>query len=275
MHDTHIHTKNSVDSKQTIDEVCKAAIKAGLSSVSICDHADMWFIKERNTVNMLKNCINELDEAKRTYLGRLKILQGIELSEYLSDTLNSDKILSLCNYDVILGSVHCAKSIQPDNGFSATDMSEISEKKIHTFICDYFSDMIDMIEGFDFDILTHLTLPLRYLNGKYKRGIDISPYDGTIESILRKIVEKDIALEVNTSGIDSAYGDFLPDEKIIRKYKSMGGKLITIGSDAHSPERVGYALNKAKKILCDIGFTHYYYYEKRKPVAVSLKILSL
>ena len=270
MHDTHIHTKNSIDSKQTIDEVCLSAIEKGLSSVSICDHADMWFIEERNTYNMLNTCIEEVKTAREKYFGKLKILQGIELSEYLYDTSLSQQLLGLCDFDVILGSVHCLKRVQEDAGFSDTDMSNFSSEEIHTFIYDYFSDMIGMIDAFDFDILTHLTLPLRYLNGNYKKGADISPYSETIEVILQKIIQKNIALEINTSGIDARYGDFLPHKEIIKKYKSMGGELITIGSDAHAPERVGYAFDKAKKMLSDIGFTHYYYYEKRKPVAVGL-----
>ena len=270
MYDTHIHTNNSIDSKQSINTVCTAAIEKGMCAISICDHADMWFIEERNTVNMLKNCIAQVNAARKKYRGKLKILQGIELSEYLYDTVNSDKILSLCDYDVILGSVHSIKSVEKDKGFSATDMSEMSADKIHTFICDYFHDMQDMIDGFDFDILTHLTLPLRYLNGRYKRNVDISPFDDTINTILRKIIEKNIALEINTSGIDSYYGDFLPDESIVKKYKAMGGELVTIGSDAHSPDRIGYGFERAKEMLRKLGFTHYYYYEKRKPVKGNL-----
>ena len=54
---------------------------------------------------------------------------------------------------------------------------------------------IKVIEWGGFDVLTHLTCPLRYINGKYNRGIDISIFNREIEEILQEIIKKEIALE--------------------------------------------------------------------------------
>ena len=67
-------------------------------------------------------------------------------------------------------------------------MKDTSEENLHIFLKTYFEDMIRMIENYDFDILTHLTVPLRYINGKYGRGIEISRYDDTIRKILGMII---------------------------------------------------------------------------------------
>lgn len=271
MYDLHIHTKNSHDSEQTLDEVCTFAIEKGLKGIAICDHVDMWFAKDLNTCDMMKTCIKEVKEAQKKYEGKLKIFQGVEMAEYLFDEKGAKEIMELCDYDVILGSVHSVKCEGFDDSYSRVDLSEkISKEIICAFLTEYFSKITEMIEKTDIDVLSHLTCPMRYINGKYKRNINIFDFKKEIENILYLIIKKEIALEVNTSNIDGPSSDFMPESEIIKLYNAMGGCLLTIGSDAHVPKRVGNAFNRAKRFLKETGFTHYYYYEKRKPVSAEL-----
>lgn len=270
MYDTHIHTNNSPDSNQTIDDVCNAAINKGMKLISICDHAEVSLFNLFDFHQLIKNSIEDIESAQIKYHDKLKILKGIEISEFFWDEEKLSVFYSLTDYDVILGSVHRVDCIGHTDSYSRVVMSDTTEENLHLFLRTYFDDMIRMIQNYDFDVLSHLTVPLRYINGKYGRGIELSRYKDTIEKILRMIIEKKIALEINTSGIDSDYGDFFPDVNIMKTYKALGGKLITIGSDAHTSDRIGCGFDKAKNMLSEIGFTHYYYYEKRKPMAVEL-----
>lgn len=271
MYDTHIHTNNSPDSKQTIDEICMAAIEKGLCAISICDHAEVSIVGTLNhRYEDIENSIRDVKMARDKYKGQLKIFQGIELAELFWDKSKVQNFLSLGEYDVVLGSVHRVDCEGYNDSFSRIDMSVMPEKMVDNFLNCYFEDMLKMARDCDFDVLSHLTIPIRYTNGKYQRGIDILKYTDKILEILRIIIDRRIALEVNTSGIDTALGDFMPNQEILRMYKDMGGELVTIGSDAHTPERVGYGLKEAQKLLKEIGFTHYHYYEKRKPVKVEL-----
>lgn len=127
-----------------------------------------------------------------------------------------------------------------------------------------------MIEKTDFDVLSHLTCPLRYINGKYQRGLDLSVFSGEIHTIFEMIIQKGIALEVNTSGIGSAFNEWMPNPSLIKLYRDMGGRLLTIGSDAHIPQNIGNAFLETKKMLSDLGFVSYCYYEKRSPFFVKL-----
>ena len=102
MFDLHIHTLRSVDSKQTIDEVCESAIQKGLQGIAICDHVDMWFSEKLNTPEAIRLCVQDVRRAKSIYGDRLEILQGMEMAEYLFDPENADRILSLGEFDVIL-----------------------------------------------------------------------------------------------------------------------------------------------------------------------------
>ena len=270
MYDTHIHTNNSPDSKQSIDTVCTTAIEKGLSAVSICDHAEVSLFHMDDFHKLIANSIEDVKMTQGKYGNKIKILQGIEISEFFWDEEKLSGFLSLSDYDVILGSVHRVDCVEHSDSYSRVVMSETSEENLHVFLRTYFADMIQMIENYDFDVLSHLTVPLRYINGKYGRGIEISRYNDTIRKILSMIIEKGIALEINTSGLDTLINCTFPDEKHVRWYKEMGGELVTIGSDAHSPDRIGYGFDRAKKMLKDIGFDGYYYYEKRKPVKVSI-----
>ena len=73
--------------------------------------------------------------------------------------------------------------------------------------------MLEMIEGCDFDILAHLTCPLRYINGKYAMDVDCKMYENKIKSILERIIERKIALEINSSCVyeGSRYCELIPE----------------------------------------------------------------
>ena len=270
MFDSHIHTNNSSDSKQTIDQVCKSAIEHNLSAISICDHTELSHLHLRDYPQAMKNSIKDVKYAQEKYKGTLKILQGIEVAEFFWNEKEIPVFMSLADYDVILGSVHRVKCPGHDDSFSRVVLDKTPPELLHEFLRIYFEDMIRMIQNYDFDVLSHLTVPLRYINGKYNRGIDISEYYDVIDTILNMIKEKNIALEVNTSGLGTKFNECFPGEDIIRRYKEIGGSLITIGSDAHTPDRVGYGFTEAKALLKKSGFDSYYYYEKRKPVKVMI-----
>ena len=85
-----------------------------------------------------------------------------------------------------------------------------------------------------------------------------------IRAIFARIIEKRIALEVNTSGIGDRFGELMPSVPLLALYREMGGELLTIGSDAHVPHRVGNALEDTKAVLRKLGFSTYCYYKNRK-----------
>ena len=126
-----------------------------------------------------------------------------------------------------------------------------------------------MIETTDFDILAHLTCPLRYIKGKYKIDVDMSRYEKKIEKILSQIIQRDIALEVNTSSFEML-GSFMPSADILKKYYDMGGYLITLGSDAHVASDASKSFNEAISEIKKIGFEGLYYYKNRKQIKITI-----
>lgn len=264
MFDLHIHSKNSHDSRQTLDEICKTAMTKGISGIAVCDHADTWFFDKDHTYEMIDRCMQEIDMARTKYGERLEILKGVEMAEYLDEPEKAEKLLKAHDFDVILGSVHSILYEDITDAYSRIDFSEMPMEKIYGFLKEYFRKMAEMIEKTDFDILTHLTCPLRYINGKYKRNADVLCFKKEIGDIFSMIIQKDIALEINTSGIGAAYGDYMPHETLLRMYAEMGGRLITFGSDAHMPQYIGNGFMEAQELLYKIGFREYCVFRQRK-----------
>jgi histidinol-phosphatase (PHP family) len=95
-------------------------------------------------------------------------------------------------------------------------------------------------------------------------------FDEKIHQILKLLIERGIAYEVNTSIYGGTYSAVMQEIPYLEKYFEMGGRLITIGADSHTPENVGLDFERIIKILKDIGFTKAYYYQNRKAVAYDL-----
>lgn len=270
MFDSHVHSHHSHDAVSSIEDICRTSVEKGIAGVAVCDHADMWFYERQNTYEGFSACIREILNIRDKYEGTLKIMQGIELAEDRDEPEKAAKLLALCQWDVILGSVHSVAYKDINDAYSRVDFGAMAEEKIEGFLHEYFRKMTDMARNTDFDVLTHLTCPLRYITGKYGRNIDIFRFEEEIREIFRLIRERGIALEVNTSGIGTAFGAYMPTIPLLALYREMGGELLTIGSDAHTPERLGFAFAETKKMLRDLGFSTYCYHENRKAQFVVL-----
>ena len=106
--------------------------------------------------------------------------------------------------------------------------------------------------------------PTKNQNYSYQKHADI------IDRILRTILESGKGIELNTSGFRSGLGQPNPCVDILKRYKELGGEIITVGSDAHKPEHVGADFDKACTILKDCGFQYYTIFEKRAPEFIRL-----
>ena len=267
MVDSHVHSLHSHDSQQTLEEIYVSARKKGLKGVAITDHVDMWFYDRENSEQQIRSGIEELKEANKKYGDSFHFFQGVEMAEYCYDPTNAERILQLTEYDVILGSVHSVFYQDWADSYSRLDFSEDAapKEKLVGYMQKYFDKVIEMTEKMDFDVLSHLTCPFRYMNGKYKRGLSVAAFQKQIDVILDLILQREIALEVNTSGIGGVYGEWMPEPEILKRYYAMGGRKITLGSDAHVPENIANGFHKTQKTLTGIGFRTCCHFEKRKP----------
>ena len=267
-YDQHLHTHCSHDSRESLDAICRAARARGLSGVAITDHADLFGIDPAETRERIARSVLEADEAQDRYPD-LSVARGVEIGDYFSDPDGGRAILSLSDYDLVIGSVHCLSFGKLNDAYSRCDFGESwSDGEIDGLFAHYLSLVSTMTEKNDFDVLAHLTCPLRYLVGKYRRRVDLVRHRDAIAAILSAVIRSGRSLEVNTSGLsDTAPGGMMmPDEPILSLYRDLGGKRITFGSDAHAAGRVGAGFEEARKRLSALGFTRYAVYRKRQPI---------
>lgn len=263
VYDSHVHTTNS-DGKNTLDEMCRYATGKGFRGVTITDHADMNFYESRDTYNRIERCIGEVRRAQKDYEGKLDVLCGVELGEYLYDPESAEKILSLTEYDCILCSVHYLPDGQWEKPYNRVDFSDSgTDEEIREYVRMYFDLLYQTVQTFDFDVLAHLACPTRYITTKHKRPLDLTEFEPQIRKILQYIIGKGIALEYNSAGLTY-------DEYVFSMYYSMGGRLVTLGSDAHYDYELGENFRQAVETLKKCGFTQYHYFKNRQPHAVEL-----
>ena len=268
--DSHIHTKYSHDSTCEPMAHCAAAAERGLVGLCITDHCDLEYAYKMDVVTPIVESVNEATACNKAHSGKLAVYTGVEYSEAIWDMETYGKMISAAAYDVVLGSIHAVKYKDYTVPYSHIDFSAMTTEDVRGYLHAYFREMKEMMCRCDMDVLTHLTCPLRYIVGKYGVAVDMSEYDGEIEEILRLAIEKHLALEINTSGIGSFYGEYMPYESILRTYRAMGGYLITLASDAHTADRVGNGFAEAARMLKDTGFTNAYYYKQRMPIPYAL-----
>lgn len=268
--DMHVHSQNSHDSVASVLDMANACIKNNIYAFAITDHCDIEYFNEHNVLNLIANSVKETENASKELNGIIKILKGIEIGEGIWNKEYTDKILNSFNFDVIISSVHAVRYKNYTMPYSTIDFSKMEMNEIYEYLDKYFDEVQEMLKNVPCDIMAHLTCPLRYINGKYGLNIDIKRYESKIISILEYIIKNSIALEINTSGIGAAYGQFMPDNWIIKKFKELGGYLITLGSDAHIPKNVGNAFNNAISFLKEYEFTEYYYFENRNKIKINI-----
>lgn len=270
-YDMHTHSNNSHDSECKISDMADTAKERGLCGFAVTDHCDIEYYETLDIKGMARGSVD--DAVKMNSETNLTVLRGIEIGEATWHKNVAEQIIKEFDFDVVIGSVHAVKFDKYEMPYSQIDFAKMGKETAEKYLNQYFDDMLEMIEGCDFDILAHLTCPLRYINGKYGMGVDCKMYENKIKSILERIIERKIALEINSSCVyeGSRYCELMPERWIIQMYKDMGGYLVTTGSDAHLAKNSANDFDALYSILRELDFKNTYYYKSRCPIQCTIK----
>ncbi len=268
--DCHIHTTYSFDGKASIEQQCEKALSLGFSGVVVADH-NLPPHKDFPLHENIRTSVLAANEMKKRYSGRLKVFAGLELGDPLTDeNYPYQEIYEIDGLDCILGSIHstpiCKKYFpnHPD-GDNLLDIARKGDVAfVKEFMGIYYQEYYQLCKNVDVDIVTHITFPFRYVNGVLGYDLDISEYDAPIKKALCAVIETGKTLEINTSGFSMGWREFMPNERILTMYYELGGRNVSLGSDAHKTENLGVAFETAGAMLKKIGFTHGSYYESRQ-----------
>ena len=260
--DCHNHSLYSFDGQEKVADLCKNAVKLGLSVFALTDHCDMIDgIAPDALISHITGSVNELTAWRESHRDTsCRMLIGIELGDPLENLPLADEMLKLCPYDVIIGSIHT----DGVTDYYFGDYSQTPEQELNESLIRYFNRLCEMAEWGQFDVLAHITYPMRYIFGDYGREINLNRFQPLIDKLFYTIIRKGIVLEVNTSGLRQKINATLPDEELLRRYYGLGGRLVTIGSDAHRLRDMAYGVEETEEMLRRIGFNEVVWFERRE-----------
>lgn len=267
--DVHVHTQFSSDSTVSVEEQVERAVKRGMRHLCITDHQDydyppwhsVYLLSETGDVN---SYLEKLQEVREAYAGRIELLIGIEfgLQPHLAERHNRE--YNLYPFDMVIGSTHCF------SGRDTEDQTLYEGRSKEEAIREYFQTELDNISLTDgYDTIGHLDYVLRDIPGK-NEGFTYQKYSDILDELLKTAIRKNKALELNTKSLVIGMRDSSPGRDVFRRYRELGGELVTLGSDAHFPERLGACFDIAGEILLDAGFRYYCVYRQHQPVFLPL-----
>ena len=187
-----------------------------------------------------------------------------ELGQAIYNIPLANHILDKFNYDFVLGSIHNLPEME-DFFFM-----DYKDKDVYDLLSRYFQKELELAKWDGFDSLAHLTYPLRYMVGEQKIPVDMTRFDDVIGEIFETLIKNHKALEINTSGIAMPLGDTLPGEAYIQRFHDMGGQYITVGSDAHVPEKLCGNVDKGMALAKKCGFDYVTIFNRREPMLVPI-----
>lgn len=262
--DYHLHSSFSGDSDTPMEEMILQGINMGLNQLCFTEHNDFDYPANENDTEdtFLLNAdsyLYELLKLQEKYADRIKILFGVEIGLQPHLARRNAAFAKAHEYDFIIASSHIC------NGKDPYYPSFFAGRTPEEAFMEYFESILDNLSKYsNFDVYGHLDYVVRYSPTK-DQGYSYEAYREVLDKILTKLIAMEKGIEINTAGLAKGLRDTHPCRGIMKRYRELGGEIITIGSDAHAPGQIAYAFDQATEILKDCGFRYYSTFEKRSP----------
>ena len=250
--DMHTHTRNSSDSKATMEEYCVRALEIGVKTICFTDHVDSNKGDNGCGFYNADRYFDELDAVKAKYENKLTLLSGIEFSEphMYGEELSR---LNQHPYDFIIGSVHFPKG--------DVFLSDMVKQDVPATVCfeHYWDTVLKTADHGDFDCFGHFDFPKRYYKTLFYE-------EAKIREIFRCMLDNDICPEINTSSLRKGLETAMPDLDLLEIYKSLGGTYVTVGSDAHLSAYLGDGNDYARGLIAKLGLTEVIFVGRKRQI---------
>ena len=260
--DMHMHTWFSTDSEACPRDMADEAVRKGLKTICFTDHFDKDDLEwgEEGIFDVDAYFV-EMQKLQEEYAGKLNIRIGIELGlrTYLKDYY--EELTKKYPFDFVIGSVHNVPYKKDAEGnILYTDpaaeklFTDRTDKEAYRLMMETTLENVRTSDCFQ--TLGHLDYVVRYGKSREKE-YSYTDYADIIDEILKLLIEKEKGLEVNSAGLKYGLPFAHPHPDVLKRYRELGGEIITIGADAHKPEHIAYDFAKAEEILKSCGFKYY------------------
>ena len=273
--DMHTHTDFSPDAKSSLFDMCKRAEELGLLAYAVTDHCDVNFWDKTDDKGIIdydmygsgEYALKSIEQVTKLKEIFPNLICGIELGQPLQNLDKAEIIANDSMLDFIIGSHHMNKG---ENDFYYLQYDKMNSDEINKLLENAFIQTYEMCQWGKFDVLGHLTYPLRYITGECGIEVDMSKFDDVISEIFKTLIQNGNGIEINTSGLRQKYGKTFPDLKYVKMYKEFGGEILTIGSDAHCVKDLGKGIEQGIEIAKQTGFKYVTYYKNRTPEFIKI-----
>lgn len=262
--DFHLHSSHSGDSETPMEAMIRQGISQGLTVMCFTEHNDFDFpaSSDGDGTQFLLNTdsyLYDLIQYKQKYADRIKILFGVELGLQPQLMRRNAVYAKSYDFDFIIGSSHLCNGKDPYYpGFFAGRTEEEAYGE-------YFASIAENIKKHsNFDVYGHLDYVVRYGPNK-DRAYSYEKYRDIFDEILNLLIQNGKGLELNTGGLKNGLKDLHPCMEILKRYRALGGEIITVGSDSHDTRNIAAHFDRAASVLSECGFRYYTVFEKRSP----------
>jgi histidinol-phosphatase (PHP family) len=264
--DYHLHSTCSTDSISTIAQYCRRAAEQRFIEIGFCEHAD--FDPRDYSYDFFDYALfrRQIEAQRESYGDSLAIRAAVEVTYQASREEEISEFLKGKELDYVIGSVHLVEDGQEWAMVSEEGKCEryFARRSVREAYQPYFAEVRRAVESGLFDLIGHLDLVKRYGVRCYG-PFDLSLFAAEVREILKLAVERGVGLEINTSGLRQAPHETYPGLEVLRWYRELGGRILTVGSDAHSVEDLGKGIPEALCLAREAGFEALTLFEKRKP----------
>lgn len=262
--DCHLHSSHSGDSDTPMEQMILQGISQGLHTMCFTEHNDFDFpVTELDPEGKFECNIDsylyDLIGFREKYKDKIRILFGLELGMQPQLMRRHAILIKNYDFDFVIASSHICNGKDP---YYPAFYEGRSEEEAYS---EYFQSIIDNIKKFkNFDVYGHLDYVVRYGPNK-DANYTYAKYRDLLDSILKLLIEEGKGIEINTGGIKKGLRDLHPCTDIVKRYKELGGEIITIGSDSHDTANIAYGFDRAEALLKECGFQYYTIFENRLP----------
>ncbi len=260
--DYHMHSHFSGDSTEPMELMVQSAIQKGLTHICFTEHMDMDYpVSDKTPEGMFllntDSYLYDLLKLKNKYAEQIKVAFGVELG--IQPHLQKELAVYARSFefDFIIGSTHVVK--REDPYYPSFYEGKTEEEAYRS----YFEENLLNLKKFqNFDVYGHLDYVVRY--GTYQdANYSYDKYKDLFDQMLTLLLEKEKGIELNTGSLRRGTKDVSPCTDVLKRYKELGGEIITIGSDAHTAADIAADFDRAEEILKSCGFKYYSVFENR------------
>ena len=267
--DYHVHESHSGDAKNTrVIDIVRAAKSRNVNEIAFTTHlvtsgpAEGFGIK----ANEIEEYFDEIYAAQEESEALLRV--GLEVDYFPAEERRLESLLSEYPFDFVLGSVHVVNGHEIASGKDSASFFE--GRALNEAISEYFEVWKKAIQSGLFDVMAHPDYFKKHLSLFRSQPLTWSELKSHALDAIQSLADYGVGFEVNTSCMRHGAGEFFPVKEFVEASYEIGVKRVTVGSDTHIPETLGYRISDALSCLYDAGYRRVDLYRGQKSIGVDI-----